>query len=153
VEKKWLRPTSSLIPLHPLPPLLLISNYLHFAHLPQTGSYWELRYLVFNLKDSSLLVFESDREIRSNIKARIPMAELVNAEAPPAHAASKSHEFMVKSAKRTYHFRATTKEHRDAWIRIINTVSPKVGQHTAAQAIRSRLNSGARSRRSTINTP
>lgn len=120
----------------------------------QTGSYWETRYLVFNLKDSAILIYESDREIRSNIKARVPMPDLVRASVPVA----KSNEFIIETAKRTYCFRAPTKEHRDAWVRIINTVSPKAGTKTAAHAARARLGSASTprsqttSRRSTLST-
>ncbi|EGD76304.1 hypothetical protein PTSG_01006 [Salpingoeca rosetta] len=92
-----------------------------------TGSHWEHRCLVFNLQDSAILVYEDEKELRSRIKTRVPMSEIMNADIPKSKQMQASHEFIVRSTKREYHFRASSREHRDVWVRVINTVSPTGG--------------------------
>jgi hypothetical protein len=89
----------------------------------QTGVHWDDRWLVFDLENGAIFVYETSREMRTQIKARIPMAEVVSAEAART---SASHEFVINSAKRAYQLRAHTKEKRDFWVAVINTVAPSM---------------------------
>ena len=118
------------------------------AFREQTGSHWEVRYLVFNLQDSAILVYEDEKELRSRIKTRIPMSEIMNADIPKSKQMQATHEFIVRSTKREYHFRTASREHRDAWVCVINTVSPTGSPKTQRRALsRTRAPSQTPSRR------
>eukprot|EP00043_Microstomoeca_roanoka_P018744 m.203791 g.203791 ORF g.203791 m.203791 type:complete len:1711 (+) comp16879_c5_seq2:337-5469(+) len=95
-----------------------------------TGSHWEHRCLVFNLQDSAILVYEDEKELRSRIKTRVPMCEIMNADIPKSKQMQASNEFIIRSTKREYHFRASSREHRDIWVRVINSVSPTAASPT-----------------------
>lgn len=109
----------------------------------QAGSRWELRTLVFNLSEGAILVYESDREVRADIKTRIPMTEMILAAASSPGDARRSNEFYIDSTKKTYVFRAATLEQRDAWVKILNTVSPKADVGPNSAGTPSRLAGGS----------
>lgn len=108
---------------------------------------------MFNLQDSAILVYEDSKELRSRIKTRIPMSEITDADIPKAKQSQVSFEFIIRSSKREYHFRASSREHRDVWVCVINTVSPIVGSPSTAKRVTSRVQTPARSRTGSIRRP
>ena len=93
-------------------------------------------------------VYEDEKELRSRIKTRIPMSEIMNADIPKSKQMQATHEFIVRSTKREYHFRTASREHRDAWVCVINTVSPTGSPKTQRRALsRTRAPSQTPSRR------
>eukprot|EP00045_Choanoeca_perplexa_P017600 m.258980 g.258980 ORF g.258980 m.258980 type:complete len:83 (-) comp17584_c0_seq56:994-1242(-) len=69
--------------------------------------------------------------MRTHIKTRIPMTEILSAEHPGGKGSTKSYEFVLNSAKRTYAFRCSSPELSQTWIAVLNTVAPSSSRRSS----------------------
>lgn len=78
---------------------------------------------MFDLETKTLAWYVDNREMRVSVKGTIPLQDVTKIILPPSPEPAGSHSFLVATARRSYHLRATTPATKRAWIQVIGAIA------------------------------
>eukprot|EP00051_Salpingoeca_urceolata_P023875 m.411732 g.411732 ORF g.411732 m.411732 type:complete len:1663 (-) comp20165_c1_seq2:63-5051(-) len=107
----------------PVPSDLMLSRYTCKGWLVRpVGKNWQKRWFVFDLKAGKLTWYMNNRELRIHAKGNIPLCDIKKTVQPKTKDAAENNSFLVCTATRTHHMRASSPEAMKIWLKCYNAI-------------------------------